>query len=80
MGRLRRSRTHKADKHTKKQFRTRRRTLDLDQIEKQLSNPETVDKLLNQAEDEDKAGLGQFYCIECAYVSILCVLCESSVD
>jgi len=29
-----------------------------------------VAKLLKQPEDEDLPGLGQFYCIECAYVAM----------
>lgn len=66
MGRLRRSRVHKNIKDNKKSFRTRRRKKDLDQIHQDLK-PEKAAKLLSQDVDPDLPGLGQFYCLECAY-------------
>jgi bud site selection protein 20 len=68
MGRLRRSRTHKAIKHIKKQFRTRRRTKDLDIIHAEINDPEKLAALQAQPIDPDMPGLGQFYCVECRYL------------
>lgn len=65
MGRLRRKRTHKNDKHLKKKYRTKRRTKDLDQIHDDMV-PEQAAKLLSQKVDTDLPGCGQFYCLQCA--------------
>ncbi|KAI7868850.1 putative zinc finger protein [Spinellus fusiger] len=65
MGRLRRSRTHHSIRDNYRKYRTRNYTRDLDQIHEDVK-PENAEKLKNQAEDPDKPGLGQNYCIECA--------------
>ncbi|ODN84051.1 hypothetical protein L202_00078 [Cryptococcus amylolentus CBS 6039] len=65
MGRLRRSRTHHARRDVHRAARTRVRTKDLDQIEMDL-RPTNRSKLEKQPIDEDKPGLGQHYCVECA--------------
>lgn len=65
MGRLRRKRMHKNDKHLKKKYRTRRRTKDLDQIHEDMQ-PKNVAKLKSQECDMDLPGSGQYYCIHCA--------------
>lgn len=67
MGRLRRSRTHKAIKDIKKKFRTRRRTKDLDVIHAEINDPEKLAALQTQPIDPDMPGLGQYYCVECRY-------------
>ncbi|EJT50424.1 bud site selection-related protein [Trichosporon asahii var. asahii CBS 2479] len=64
MGRLRRSRTHHARRDVQRGARTRARTKDLDQIERDLEH--NLKKLKHQPIDEDKPGLGQHYCVECA--------------
>ncbi|KAK9380608.1 uncharacterized protein V2V93DRAFT_371153 [Kockiozyma suomiensis] len=46
--------------------KTKRRTRDLDQVHSDINTPETLRKLQSQPVDEDKPGLGQFYCVECA--------------
>ena len=70
MGRLRRSRTHKGIKHTKKQFRTRRRARDLDQIHEDLKSIKEGRKPAPLPADDDSAlelpGMGNHYCTECA--------------
>ncbi|XP_020616599.1 zinc finger protein 593-like [Orbicella faveolata] len=65
MGRLRRKRMHKNDKHLKKKYRTRRRTKDLDQIHEDMQ-PKNAAKLKSQECDMDLPGSGQYYCIHCA--------------
>ncbi|WVQ96984.1 hypothetical protein IAU59_004093 [Kwoniella sp. CBS 9459] len=65
MGRLRRSRTHHARRDVHRAARTRVRVKDLDQIEMDL-RPGNRAKLERQEIDEDKPGLGQHYCVECA--------------
>lgn len=65
MGRLRRKRMHKNDKHLKKKYRTKRRTKDLDQIHVDLQ-PQNAAKLKSQEVDMDLPGAGQYYCIQCA--------------
>ncbi|KAI9634451.1 uncharacterized protein MKK02DRAFT_28192 [Dioszegia hungarica] len=65
MGRLRRSRTHHARRDVQRAARTRVRTKDLDQIQDDLRMSNRV-KLESQPIDEDKPGLGQHYCVECA--------------
>lgn len=57
MGRLRRSRTHHARRDVQRGARTRARTKDLDQIERDLEH--NLKKLKHQPIDEDKPGLGQ---------------------
>ncbi|XP_065837875.1 zinc finger protein 593-like [Oscarella lobularis] len=64
MGRLRRKRVHKNIKDTKKKFRTRRRTKDIDQIHDDLK-PENAEQLKRQ-NDPDLPGFGQHYCLECS--------------
>ena len=55
-----------------KQYRKARRTKnsaptrDIDQIVLNDMLPEETQKLLNQPMDEDKPGLGQYYCLPCA--------------
>lgn len=67
MGRLRRSRTHKAIKHIKKQFRTRRRIKDLDQIHEDLQKIKAGKKLVDDSQESmELPGMGEFHCIECA--------------
>ncbi|KAK1927901.1 bud site selection-related protein [Papiliotrema laurentii] len=65
MGRLRRSRTHNARRDVSRAARTRARVKDLDQIQDDMK-PENKNKYEVQPIDEDKPGLGQHYCIECA--------------
>jgi len=65
MGRLRRKRMHKNDKHLKKKYRTKRRTKDLDQIHVDIQ-PQNAAKLKSQELDVDLPGAGQYYCIQCA--------------
>lgn len=65
MGRLRRKRMHKNDKHLKKKYRTKRRTKDLDQIHADMQ-PKNAAKLKSQELDMDLPGAGQYYCIQCA--------------
>lgn len=65
MGRLRRKRMHKNDKHLKKKYRTKRRTKDLDQIHVDMQ-PQNAAKLKSQEVDMDLPGAGQYYCIQCA--------------
>lgn len=65
MGRLRRKRMHKNDKHLKKKYRTRNKTKDLDQIHQDLV-PQKASELLSQDADIDLPGSGQFYCLQCA--------------
>jgi bud site selection protein 20 len=60
-----RKKYHAGDMHLKKQWRTKRRTKDLDQIEVDLGEGQ-VGKLLKQDVDFDKPGLAQFYCVHCA--------------
>ena len=64
-GPYKRKKYHYGDTHLKKQWRTKRRVKDLDQIDSDLV-PENSKKLLNQPVDLDKAGNGQFYCVHCA--------------
>lgn len=70
MGRLRRSRTHKGIKHTKKQFRTRRRARDLDQVHEDLQRIKDGKKPELLMKDSDSMlelpGMGDHYCTECA--------------
>ena len=65
MGRLRRKRVHKNDKHLKKKYRLKRRTKDLDQIHVDMQ-PKNAAKLKSQELDVDLPGAGQYYCIQCA--------------
>ncbi|KAF8586464.1 hypothetical protein K439DRAFT_1408863 [Ramaria rubella] len=65
MGRLRRSRTHKAQRDVHRASRTRARTKDLDQIQLDL-DPKVREKLERQPLDFEKPGLAQHYCVECA--------------
>jgi bud site selection protein 20 len=68
--RLRRSRTHHGIRDNSRKFRTRAYTKDLDQIHEDLKEG-NVDKMKNQPIDADKTGLGQHYCVPCAYVQLL---------
>eukprot|EP00052_Salpingoeca_macrocollata_P000911 m.22959 g.22959 ORF g.22959 m.22959 type:complete len:158 (+) comp10964_c1_seq2:647-1120(+) len=65
MGRLRHKRMHKNHLKTKKTFRTKRRTKDVDQVHEDLQ-AENVKELIHFKADGDLPGLGQFYCIHCA--------------
>ena len=53
-------------RYSVKRYKTKRRTRDLDLIYNDLSSKESIMRLKNQPLDENKAGLGQYYCIECA--------------
>ncbi|KIM88435.1 hypothetical protein PILCRDRAFT_814330 [Piloderma croceum F 1598] len=66
MGRLRRSRTHRAQRDVHRASRTRARTKDLDQIQLIDLDPKNRAKLEAQALDFEKPGLAQHYCVECA--------------
>lgn len=56
----------KMGRYSVKRYKTKRRTRDLDLIYNDLSSKESIMRLKNQPLDENKAGLGQYYCIECA--------------
>ncbi|KAI0080232.1 hypothetical protein K474DRAFT_1638309 [Panus rudis PR-1116 ss-1] len=66
MGRLRRSRTHHAQRDVHRAARTRARTRDLDQIQLIDLDPKNRAALEAQPLDYDLPGLGQHYCVECA--------------
>ncbi|PIL25224.1 transcription factor [Ganoderma sinense ZZ0214-1] len=66
MGRLRRSRTHHAQRDVHRAARTRARTRDLDQIQLIDLDPKNRAKLEAQPLDYEKPGLAQHYCVECA--------------
>ncbi|KAH9992711.1 hypothetical protein BJV74DRAFT_877831 [Russula compacta] len=66
MTRLRRSRTHKAQRDVHRAGRTRARTRDLDQIQLTDLDPKNRAKLEAQELDYEKPGLAQHYCVECA--------------
>ena len=65
MGIYRRSRTHKGIKDLSKKCRLRRRTKDLDQIERDLI-PGNKERLLKEVVSEDLPGGGNFLCVECS--------------
>ncbi|GCC35643.1 hypothetical protein chiPu_0014130 [Chiloscyllium punctatum] len=67
MTRSKRIRNHNSDKKKSisKQWKTKRRTKDLDQIHEDMK-PENADKLLHQEIDYDAIGNAQFYCLHCA--------------
>ncbi|KAF5270063.1 hypothetical protein FQA39_LY08475 [Lamprigera yunnana] len=56
---------HRGKTHISKRWKTKRRTKDLDQIDKDLQ-PENAEKLLDQEVDLDKPGNAQHYCLHCA--------------
>lgn len=60
-----RKKQHRGDIHLKKNWRTKRRTKDLDEIDQDLKE-ENVKQLLNQEVDYDKPGAAQYYCVHCA--------------
>ncbi|KAG8958871.1 Bud site selection protein 20 [Tulasnella sp. 419] len=66
MGRLRRSRVHKAQRDVHRATRTRARTRDIDLIQLHDLDPKNRAKLESQPIDVDRPGLGQHYCVECA--------------
>ncbi|KAH7093907.1 hypothetical protein BKA62DRAFT_751605 [Auriculariales sp. MPI-PUGE-AT-0066] len=66
MGRLRRSRVHKAQRDVHRATRTRARQKDLDQIQLHDLQPHIRKQLEAQAIDYEKPGLAQHYCVECA--------------
>lgn len=66
MGRLRRSRTHKAQRDVHRAARTRARQKDLDQIQLHDLRPDIRAQLEAQPLDYEKPGLAQHYCVECA--------------
>jgi len=66
MTRVRRSRTHKAQRDVRRASRTRARTRDLDQIQLIDLDPKNRAKLEAQELDYEKPGLAQHYCVECA--------------
>ncbi|PPR07665.1 hypothetical protein CVT26_001595 [Gymnopilus dilepis] len=66
MGRLRRSRTHKAQRDVHRASRTRAKTRDLDQIQLIDLDPKNRAKLEAQPINYEKPGLAQHYCVECA--------------
>ncbi|GMM34545.1 Bud20 protein [Saccharomycopsis crataegensis] len=53
-------------KLTTMRFKTKRRVKNIDQVYGDLSTPESINQLKNQPLQEDKPGLGQHYCVECA--------------
>ncbi|CAZ82689.1 unnamed protein product [Tuber melanosporum] len=46
--------------------KTKRRTRDMDQVHSDLRDPKQLAQLKALVPDEDKPGLGQFHCVECA--------------
>jgi len=64
-GPYKRKKYHYGDTHLKKNWRTKRMTRHLDQIDSDLA-PENAKKLLSQPVDLDKSGNAQFYCVHCA--------------
>ncbi|KAK0206452.1 hypothetical protein DFS33DRAFT_1314723 [Desarmillaria ectypa] len=66
MGRLRRSRVHKAQRDVHRATRTRVRTKDLDIIQLIDLDPKNRAVLEAQPLDFEKPGLAQHYCVECA--------------
>jgi len=66
MGRVRRKRTHHAQRDVHRAARTRARTKDLDQIQLHDLDPKERAKLEAQPLDYDLPGLAQHYCVECA--------------
>lgn len=52
-------------RYSVKRYKTKRRTRDLDLIQKDLQSPEKIQALKNQPLDENKPGLGQYYDIPC---------------
>lgn len=60
-----RKKYHYGDTHLKKQWRTKRRKKDLDEINEDMKE-ENAQQLLNQEVDLDKPGYAQFYCLHCA--------------
>ncbi|PCH36273.1 hypothetical protein WOLCODRAFT_140300 [Wolfiporia cocos MD-104 SS10] len=66
MGRVRRSRTHHAQRDVHRAARTRARTRDIDQIQLIDLDPKVRAALEAQPIDHEKPGLGQHYCVECA--------------
>lgn len=67
MGRYARKKQHKGDKPLKEKYRLKRKTKDLDQIQKDMVS-ENANRLMNQDVDLDKPGGAQHYCLHCAYV------------
>ncbi|XP_071453182.1 zinc finger protein 593 homolog [Hetaerina americana] len=61
----RRKKYHDGDTHLKKQWRTKRRRKDLDEINEDMK-VENAEKLLKQEVDLDKPGGAQHYCLHCA--------------
>ncbi|QPG72710.1 hypothetical protein FOA43_000011 [Brettanomyces nanus] len=53
-------------RYARRKYKTKRRKREVDQIFEDLSSPESIQKLKHQACDEDKPGLGQYYCVHCA--------------
>lgn len=53
-------------RYSVKRYKTKRRTRDLDLIYDDISLQSRIQQLKKQELDEDKPGLGQYYCIECA--------------
>lgn len=53
-------------KYSIRKYKTKRRTKDLDLIHDDLSSVHTIENLKHQGFDEDKPGMGQYYCIHCA--------------
>ena len=61
-----RSKGHKHKAIKKANLKTKRFRRDVDQIVLDDMLPENTEKLLNQPLDEEKPGLGQFYCLHCS--------------
>ena len=66
MGRNRRPGTPGKNKTIYRNKTKRGYKRDLDQIVFEDLLPEATQQLLNQAQQEDKPGLGQYYCVSCA--------------
>ncbi|XP_013781401.1 zinc finger protein 593-like [Limulus polyphemus] len=65
MTRYSRKKTNRGKNPITRKCKTRKRTKDLDEISEHMKI-ENASKLLNQEEDYDLPGSGQFYCLHCA--------------
>lgn len=49
-----------------KKYKTRRKKRDVDEVFEDLTSAEKIQRLKHQQYDEDKPGLGQYYCLQCS--------------